>query len=164
MRVHDNSLVVACVATVLTWPNVILFFFLSQSSGLPFYCDVWHSSDSNIPTRLFFSSVSAFDLTPLFIYSHRPCSALCNPLSCSPAPESVFSIASLSCAGGKPPLSLVGSKSPFPFLTALLFLISSITHIHKGLSSKVRTDFFTVSSRWIMIYLWGRSIFVSFQA
>ncbi|KAM9291758.1 RNA polymerase II-associated protein 1 isoform 2-T2 [Morus bassanus] len=66
----------------------------------------------------------------------RPCSALCNPLSCSPAPESVFSIASLSCTGGKPPLSLVGSKSPFPFLTALLFLINSITHIHKGLTSK----------------------------
>uniref|UniRef100_A0A8C4UNG6 RNA polymerase II associated protein 1 n=1 Tax=Falco tinnunculus TaxID=100819 RepID=A0A8C4UNG6_FALTI len=66
----------------------------------------------------------------------RPCSALCNPLSCSPAPESVFSIASLSCTGGKPPLSLVGSKSPFPFLTALLFLINSVTHIHKGLTSK----------------------------
>ncbi|KFO94661.1 RNA polymerase II-associated protein 1, partial [Buceros rhinoceros silvestris] len=66
----------------------------------------------------------------------RPCSALCNPLSCSPAPESVFSIASLSCTGGKPPLSLVGSRSPFPFLTALLFLINSITHIHKGLTSK----------------------------
>uniref|UniRef100_A0A8B9S622 RNA polymerase II associated protein 1 n=1 Tax=Apteryx owenii TaxID=8824 RepID=A0A8B9S622_APTOW len=66
----------------------------------------------------------------------RPCSALCNPLSCAPAPESVFSIVSLSCTGGKPPLSLVGSKSPFPFLTALLFLISSITHIHKGLISK----------------------------
>ncbi|NWW76580.1 RPAP1 protein, partial [Climacteris rufus] len=66
----------------------------------------------------------------------RPCSALCNPLSCSPAPESVISIASLSCAGGKPPLSLVGSKSPFPFLTSLLFLINSITHIHKGLTSK----------------------------
>ncbi|XP_008939855.1 PREDICTED: RNA polymerase II-associated protein 1, partial [Merops nubicus] len=66
----------------------------------------------------------------------RPCSALCNPLSCSQAPESVSSIASLSCAGGKPPLSLVGSKSPFPFLTALLFLINSITHIHKGLTSK----------------------------
>uniref|UniRef100_A0A8D0KX28 RNA polymerase II associated protein 1 n=1 Tax=Strix occidentalis caurina TaxID=311401 RepID=A0A8D0KX28_STROC len=66
----------------------------------------------------------------------RACSALCNPLSCSPAPESVFSIASLSCTGGKPPLSLVGSKSPFPFLTALLFLINSITHIHKGLTSK----------------------------
>uniref|UniRef100_A0A8C3U5S0 RNA polymerase II associated protein 1 n=1 Tax=Catharus ustulatus TaxID=91951 RepID=A0A8C3U5S0_CATUS len=66
----------------------------------------------------------------------RPCSALCNPLSCSPAPESVGSIASLSCTGGKPPLSLVGSKSPFPFLTALLFLINNITHIHKGLTSK----------------------------
>ncbi|NXF83091.1 RPAP1 protein, partial [Sclerurus mexicanus] len=66
----------------------------------------------------------------------RPCSALCNPLSCSPAPESVFSISSLSCTGGKPPLSLVGSKSPFPFLTALLFLINSITHVHKGLTSK----------------------------
>ncbi|NWR29168.1 RPAP1 protein, partial [Tachuris rubrigastra] len=66
----------------------------------------------------------------------RPCSALCNPLSCSPAPESIISISSLSCTGGKPPLSLVGSKSPFPFLTALLFLINSITHIHKGLTSK----------------------------
>uniref|UniRef100_A0A8C3U0R1 RNA polymerase II associated protein 1 n=1 Tax=Catharus ustulatus TaxID=91951 RepID=A0A8C3U0R1_CATUS len=66
----------------------------------------------------------------------QPCSALCNPLSCSPAPESVGSIASLSCTGGKPPLSLVGSKSPFPFLTALLFLINNITHIHKGLTSK----------------------------
>ncbi|NXN18865.1 RPAP1 protein, partial [Indicator maculatus] len=66
----------------------------------------------------------------------RLCSALCNPLSCSPAPESVPSIASLSCIGGKPPLSLVGSKSPFPFLTALLFLINSITRIHKGLTCK----------------------------
>ncbi|XP_039924071.1 RNA polymerase II-associated protein 1-like isoform X1 [Hirundo rustica] len=66
----------------------------------------------------------------------RPCSALCNPLSCSPAPESVGSIASLSCTGGKPPLSLAGAKSPFPFLTALLFLINNITHIHKGLTSK----------------------------
>ncbi|NXO25865.1 RPAP1 protein, partial [Cisticola juncidis] len=66
----------------------------------------------------------------------RPCSALCNPLSCSPAPESVGSIASLSCTGGKPPLSLVGSKSPFPFLTGLLFLINNIIHIHKGLTSK----------------------------
>ncbi|KGL77894.1 RNA polymerase II-associated protein 1, partial [Tinamus guttatus] len=66
----------------------------------------------------------------------RPCSALCNPLSCAPAPESVASIVSLSCTGGKPPLSLVGSKSPFPFLTALLFLIGSITHVHKGLIIK----------------------------
>ncbi|XP_074921558.1 RNA polymerase II-associated protein 1 isoform X4 [Chelonoidis abingdonii] len=66
----------------------------------------------------------------------RPCSALCNPLSCSPAPESIPSIVSLSCTGGKPQMSLVGSKSPFPFLTALLFLINNVTHIHKGLVSK----------------------------
>lgn len=52
-----------------TWPNVIVVFFLSQSSGLPFYCNVWHSSDSNMPTRLFFSSMSAFDLTPLYLFT-----------------------------------------------------------------------------------------------
>ncbi|XP_077178929.1 RNA polymerase II-associated protein 1 [Paroedura picta] len=66
----------------------------------------------------------------------RPCSVLCNPLSCSPAPESVASIVSLGCTGGKPPASLVGSKSPFAFLTALLALVNSITHIHKGLIGK----------------------------
>nr|XP_048709239.1 RNA polymerase II-associated protein 1 isoform X5 [Caretta caretta] len=69
----------------------------------------------------------------------RPCSALCNPLSCSPAPESLPSIVSLSCTGGKPLMSLAGSKSPFPFLTALLFLINNVTHIHKGLVSKAGT-------------------------
>ncbi|XP_060117365.1 RNA polymerase II-associated protein 1 [Heteronotia binoei] len=66
----------------------------------------------------------------------RPCSVLCNPLSYSPAPESVPSIASLSCTGGKPSMSLVGLKSPFPFLTALLVLVNSITRIHKGLIGK----------------------------
>ncbi|XP_062973760.1 RNA polymerase II-associated protein 1 [Elgaria multicarinata webbii] len=66
----------------------------------------------------------------------RPCSALCNPLSCSPAPESLPSIVSLSCTGGKPPMSLAGSKSPFPFLTAFLAFVNSIIHIHKGLVGK----------------------------
>ncbi|NXP79896.1 RPAP1 protein, partial [Ramphastos sulfuratus] len=80
----------------------------------------------------------------------RPCSALCNPLSCSPAPESVSSIASLSCIGGKPPLSLAGSKSPFPFLTALLFLINNITHIHKGLTHKYSS---VLGSRGLKNYL-----------
>uniref|UniRef100_A0A6J0TLK9 RNA polymerase II-associated protein 1 n=1 Tax=Pogona vitticeps TaxID=103695 RepID=A0A6J0TLK9_9SAUR len=63
----------------------------------------------------------------------RPCSALCNPLSCSPAPESLPNLVSLSCTGRKPPMSLAGSKSPFPFLTAFLALINSIIHLHKGL-------------------------------
>lgn len=100
----------------------------------------------------------------LILCSHRPCSALCNPLSCSPGPESVLSIISLSCTGGKPPLNLVGSKSPFPFLTALLFLINSITHIHKGLISKVRIDFLAINSMWMVVYLGGRLVFVYSQA
>ncbi|XP_015284993.1 PREDICTED: RNA polymerase II-associated protein 1 [Gekko japonicus] len=66
----------------------------------------------------------------------RRCSVLCNPSSCSPGPESVPSIVSLSCTGGKSPMSLVGSKSPFAFLTAFLVLVNSITHIHKGLIGK----------------------------
>ncbi|XP_063145987.1 RNA polymerase II-associated protein 1 [Candoia aspera] len=66
----------------------------------------------------------------------RPCSALCNPLSCSPAPESVPSIVSLNCSGNKTSVSLAGTKSPFPFLTAFLFLVNSILHIHKGLVSQ----------------------------
>uniref|UniRef100_A0A8D2KXG8 RNA polymerase II associated protein 1 n=1 Tax=Varanus komodoensis TaxID=61221 RepID=A0A8D2KXG8_VARKO len=68
-----------------------------------------------------------------------PCSALCNPLSCSPAPETLPSIISLGCTGGKPPMSLAGSKSPFPFLTAILVLVNSSIHIHKGLLGKVST-------------------------
>ncbi|XP_072283926.1 RNA polymerase II-associated protein 1 [Pyxicephalus adspersus] len=64
------------------------------------------------------------------------CSAVCNPLTCSPLPESVNSIVTLSCAEGKPPLSLPGKKSPFPILTAVLNLVSSICNIHKGLISK----------------------------
>ncbi|XP_030415389.1 RNA polymerase II-associated protein 1 isoform X4 [Gopherus evgoodei] len=109
----------------------------------------------------------------------RPCSALCNPLSCSPAPESVPSIVSLSCTGGKPQMSLVGSKSPFPFLTALLFLINNITHIHKGLVSKytsvldlkglkdyllqswpTRPLFITPSSAWILRHEYHLQYFV----
>ncbi|XP_025028153.1 RNA polymerase II-associated protein 1 isoform X1 [Python bivittatus] len=66
----------------------------------------------------------------------RPCSALCNPLSCSPGPGSVPSIVSLNYSGNKTSASLVGSKSPFPFLTAFLVLVNSILHVHKGLVSQ----------------------------
>ncbi|XP_056401558.1 RNA polymerase II-associated protein 1 [Hyla sarda] len=68
--------------------------------------------------------------------SLRSCSAVSNPLSCSPLPESVNSIVTLSCAGGKPSLSLPGKSSPYPILTAVLNLICSVTNIHKGLVSK----------------------------
>ncbi|KAG8449445.1 hypothetical protein GDO86_016194 [Hymenochirus boettgeri] len=64
----------------------------------------------------------------------RSCSAICNPVSCSPLPESIPSIVTLGCTGRKPPLSLAGTKTPFSILTAVLNLISSICSIHKGLA------------------------------
>ncbi|XP_068110392.1 RNA polymerase II-associated protein 1 [Hyperolius riggenbachi] len=68
--------------------------------------------------------------------SLRSCSAVCNPLTCSPLPESVSSIVTLGCAEGKPSLSLPGKSSPFPLLTAVLNLVCTITNVHKGLVGK----------------------------
>ncbi|KAG8514613.1 RNA polymerase II-associated protein 1 [Galemys pyrenaicus] len=65
------------------------------------------------------------------------CSPLCNPLSCAPAPEALPSLVSLGCTGGRPPLSLAGSASPFPFLTALFSLFNTLTRIHKGLCGQL---------------------------
>ncbi|XP_070325139.1 RNA polymerase II-associated protein 1 isoform X2 [Odocoileus virginianus] len=67
------------------------------------------------------------------------CSPLCNPQSCAVAPETISSLASLGCAGGHPPLSLAGSASPFPFLTALLSLLNTLGQIHKGLCGQLAT-------------------------
>ncbi|XP_074091242.1 RNA polymerase II-associated protein 1 isoform X2 [Macrotis lagotis] len=69
--------------------------------------------------------------------SLRPCSPLCNPLSCAPAPESTPNLMSLGCVGGCPPLSLAGSSSAFPFLTSLLYLLNTLTRIHKGLCGQL---------------------------
>ncbi|XP_045394032.1 RNA polymerase II-associated protein 1 isoform X1 [Lemur catta] len=69
--------------------------------------------------------------------SLRHCSPLCNPLSCALAPEAPPSIVSLGCAGGCPTLSLAGSASPFPFLTALLSLCNTLARIHKGLCGQL---------------------------
>ncbi|KAM6201575.1 RNA polymerase II-associated protein 1 [Rhynchocyon petersi] len=69
--------------------------------------------------------------------SLRHCSPLCNPLSCAPAAEALPSLVSLGCAGGCPSLSLAGSASPFPFLTALLSLCNTLSRIHKGLCGQL---------------------------
>ncbi|XP_006883054.1 PREDICTED: RNA polymerase II-associated protein 1 [Elephantulus edwardii] len=69
--------------------------------------------------------------------SLRYCSPLCNPLSCAPAPEALPSLVSLGCAGSCPPVSLAGSASPFPFLTALLSLCNTLSRIHKGLCGQL---------------------------
>uniref|UniRef100_A0A8D2AQ27 RNA polymerase II associated protein 1 n=1 Tax=Sciurus vulgaris TaxID=55149 RepID=A0A8D2AQ27_SCIVU len=61
--------------------------------------------------------------------SLRQCSPLCNPLSYTPAPEALSSLVSLGCTGGCPPLSLAGSASPFPFLTALLSLFNTLATV-----------------------------------
>ncbi|MGH0184471.1 UNVERIFIED_CONTAM: hypothetical protein FKN15_015059 [Acipenser sinensis] len=66
----------------------------------------------------------------------RSCSALCNPNSCSPGPESIPSLPCLSCCGGKPALSLAGSQSPFPFLTGLCYLLHAMASMHRGLAGK----------------------------
>ncbi|XP_006158727.1 RNA polymerase II-associated protein 1 isoform X2 [Tupaia chinensis] len=67
----------------------------------------------------------------------RLCSPLCNPLSCAPGPEVLPSLVSLGHAGDCPPLSLAGSASPFPFLTALLSLFNTLARIHKGLCGQL---------------------------
>nr|XP_027781851.1 RNA polymerase II-associated protein 1 [Marmota flaviventris]XP_034493256.1 RNA polymerase II-associated protein 1 [Marmota flaviventris] len=69
--------------------------------------------------------------------SLRHCSPLCNPLSCTPAPEALSSLVSLRCTGGCPSLSLAGSASPFPFLTALLSLFNTLARIHKGICGQL---------------------------
>ncbi|XP_048394300.1 RNA polymerase II-associated protein 1 isoform X1 [Stegostoma tigrinum] len=66
----------------------------------------------------------------------RSHSALCNPRSCHPGPETVHSLVSLGFAGRESPLSLLGSTSPFAFLTAMLYLLNTISSVHKGLTEK----------------------------
>lgn len=77
-------------------------------------------------------------------------SAACNPNSFYPGPESVSSLVDLSCKGRKPHISLLGLKSPFPFLTAVLYVINNIITIHKGLTEKFT---FVVNFRGLQDYL-----------
>ncbi|XP_051872012.1 RNA polymerase II-associated protein 1 isoform X2 [Pristis pectinata] len=69
----------------------------------------------------------------------RSYSALCNPKSCCPGPETLRSLVSLGCIGEMHPLSLTASKSPFAFMTALLYLLDTICDLHKGLAEKCST-------------------------
>lgn len=66
-------------------------------------------------------------------------SALCNPKSCCLGPETPRCLVSLGFVGEVPPLSLTGSKSPFAFLTALVYLLDTICDMHKGLAEKCST-------------------------
>ncbi|XP_041071091.1 RNA polymerase II-associated protein 1 isoform X1 [Carcharodon carcharias] len=82
----------------------------------------------------------------------RSHSVLCNPRSCYPGPETIHSLVSLGFAGGEPPLSLVGSKSPFAFLTALLYLLNTISSVHKGLAEKCSTILYSKGLRDYLVH------------
>uniref|UniRef100_A0A3P8XC93 RNA polymerase II associated protein 1 n=1 Tax=Esox lucius TaxID=8010 RepID=A0A3P8XC93_ESOLU len=66
----------------------------------------------------------------------QSCSAVCNPQSCSPSPETVPSLPGLGCSqwisGG-----LAGTSSPFPLVTSLCYLLDTLISLHKGLVRKV---------------------------
>ncbi|XP_018087435.1 RNA polymerase II associated protein 1 S homeolog isoform X1 [Xenopus laevis] len=81
----------------------------------------------------------------------KSCSAVCNPGSCAPLPESVPSIVTLGCTGGKTALTLAGTKSSFPVLTSVLNLVCNICNIHKGMASKFA---FLLESKGLLDYLW----------
>ncbi|XP_076156697.1 RNA polymerase II-associated protein 1 isoform X1 [Alosa pseudoharengus] len=79
-------------------------------------------------------------------------SAVCNPLSCCPGPETLASLPGLACSGERNRDSLVGPGSPVPLLTSLCYLLDTITGIHKGLAKKVSVLLLADS---VLVYLRG---------
>uniref|UniRef100_A0A8C7SXU9 RNA polymerase II associated protein 1 n=1 Tax=Oncorhynchus mykiss TaxID=8022 RepID=A0A8C7SXU9_ONCMY len=64
----------------------------------------------------------------------RCSSAVCNPQSCCPAPETIPSLPGLHCAGWTSAGGLPGPNSPFPLITSLCYLLDTLTSIHRGLA------------------------------
>ncbi|XP_035608488.1 RNA polymerase II-associated protein 1 [Oncorhynchus keta] len=63
-------------------------------------------------------------------------SAVCNPQSCCPSPETIPSLPGLHCAGWTSAGGLPGPNSPFPLITSLCYLLDTLTSIHRGLVRK----------------------------
>ncbi|CAB1335008.1 unnamed protein product [Coregonus sp. 'balchen'] len=63
-------------------------------------------------------------------------SAVCNPQSCCPGPETIPSLPGLGCAGWMSGGGLAGPSSPFPLITSLCYLLDTLTSIHRGLVRK----------------------------
>ncbi|XP_078089595.1 RNA polymerase II-associated protein 1 isoform X2 [Mustelus asterias] len=82
----------------------------------------------------------------------RSHSVLCNPGFCCLGPEIVHSLVSLGFAGVESPLSLVGPKFPFAFLTALFYLLNTISSIHKGLAEKCSTILYSNGLRDYLVH------------
>ncbi|XP_072425369.1 RNA polymerase II-associated protein 1 isoform X2 [Chiloscyllium punctatum] len=82
----------------------------------------------------------------------RSHSALCNPQSCNPGPETIHSLVSLGFTGRETPLSLLGSKSPFAFLTAVLYMLNTISSVHKGLTEKCSSVLYSKGLRDYLVH------------
>uniref|UniRef100_A0A673Z4D2 RNA polymerase II associated protein 1 n=1 Tax=Salmo trutta TaxID=8032 RepID=A0A673Z4D2_SALTR len=66
----------------------------------------------------------------------RCSSAVCNPQSCCPGPETIPSLPGLHCAGWTSAGGVPGPNSPFPLITSLCYLLDTLTSIHRGLVRK----------------------------
>uniref|UniRef100_A0A250Y7H5 RNA polymerase II-associated protein 1 n=1 Tax=Castor canadensis TaxID=51338 RepID=A0A250Y7H5_CASCN len=123
-------------------PSACLLFlgaYYQAWSQQPALCpEDWLQDMEHLSEELLLPLLSQPSLASLWD-SLRHCSPLCNPLTCTSAREALPSLVSLGCAGGYPPLSLAGSASPFPFLTALLSLVNTMVRIHKGLCCQLAT-------------------------
>uniref|UniRef100_A0A673Z478 RNA polymerase II associated protein 1 n=1 Tax=Salmo trutta TaxID=8032 RepID=A0A673Z478_SALTR len=69
----------------------------------------------------------------------RCSSAVCNPQSCCPGPETIPSLPGLHCAGWTSAGGVPGPNSPFPLITSLCYLLDTLTSIHRGLVRKFRS-------------------------
>ncbi|ROL44981.1 RNA polymerase II-associated protein 1 [Anabarilius grahami] len=68
--------------------------------------------------------------------SFRSNSVICNPGLSAPGREVVPSLPGLSCSRLMKSSTIAGPNSPLPLPTALLYLLNTITSIHKGLIKK----------------------------
>lgn len=72
-----------------------------------------------------------------FFSFRRSNSVICNPGLSAPGGEVVPSLPGLSCSRLMKSSTIAGPNSPLPLPTALLYLLNTITSIHKGLIKKV---------------------------
>uniref|UniRef100_A0A673Z5I3 RNA polymerase II associated protein 1 n=1 Tax=Salmo trutta TaxID=8032 RepID=A0A673Z5I3_SALTR len=84
-------------------------------------------------------SHEAHGATSMVIYSLTADSAVCNPQSCCPGPETIPSLPGLHCAGWTSAGGVPGPNSPFPLITSLCYLLDTLTSIHRGLVRKFRS-------------------------
>ncbi|KAJ7988949.1 hypothetical protein DPEC_G00314490 [Dallia pectoralis] len=63
-------------------------------------------------------------------------SAVCNPQSCRPGPETVPSLPGLGCSRQTSGGGLASPRSPFPLVTSFCYLLDTVIRLHRGLVRK----------------------------